>query len=765
MKQNDILNTALKSHLEGALAEAEEAYLRFLDLDPTHAQALHNLGSIYLQRGEHEKAVPFFERAIHQHRAYPQAYNNLGNALVNQGRVRDAIPLFEKALRIKPDYSDACYNLGNACKKLGEPDKAVSFYRRALGINPRDHLCWIGLGVALRELGRQEEAVGAYRIAIGLRQDLPEAHYNLGIVLQELGRPAEAITAYSRAVSLREDYPEAHLNLGGMYEGDRRFNEAILCYDKAIRCRPGYPEAYYNLGFTLEKRGDVEPAVLSQRRALESCPDSITTIAGAAEIFIRHGFWHDAEPLIKGLAAHDFSPGERGMLSRAFYLFNSLPLPAPDLFSKHALWGDLTASVMGERFPLTRSRYKGPSQGARLRIGYVSPDFRRHSVGWFVRNIIGNHDPHRVEVTCYSLSEKEDDVTAEIEASSVFRRVHGKTAREIAGIVYEDRINILVDLAGHTPDNGLDVFALKPAPVQITAIGYPNGTGLREVDYRLSDDFADPVPEGPAYREKLFRMPGCFLPFGPIEVDPRPVGRSDFGIPEDAVVFVSFNALHKLRPEVLSLWNRIMEMVPGAYLLFSFRHSELESIRTNILDAFSDALRDRNRIGFLSWEDTEERHRANYGIADIALDPFPYSGTTTSYEALFMGVPVVTLVGDRHIQRTTYSFLMNLNVQETIASTEEEYVEKAVALASDAGRLGSVRERIRSGLRNSGLCDISLYTHHLEGAFEWMWKRYLKGLEPAEFRVAADDAPPVFGGGRPIRPRIHREGASAPCIP
>jgi predicted O-linked N-acetylglucosamine transferase (SPINDLY family) len=287
----------------------------------------------------------------------------------------------------------------------------------------------------------------------------------------------------------------------------------------------------------------------------------------------------------------------------------------------------------------------------RLRVGYVSPDFRRHSVGWFFREIIHRHDHENFRIYCYSIIDRSDDLTKEIRAKSFqFRQVGHLNDVRFAGQIFEDRIQILVDLAGYTANNRLDIFALRPAPVQITAFGYPHGTGLKTMDYRITAREAEGPDAEKEYGERLLFMPDHFLPFPVFSQAPGLLTKEDIGLRSDAVLMVSFNARHKLRPEVLRLWNRILLGAPNTFLAFSFRHSDADFARRQVLRHFTV---EHRRILFLSQMPTEEQHRARYHMADLSLDPFPYNGTTTSWEALCMGVPVITLKGHRHVQRTT----------------------------------------------------------------------------------------------------------------
>ena len=274
---------------------------------------------------------------------------------------------------------------------------------------------------------------------------------------------------------------------------------------------------------------------------------------------------------------------------------------------------------------------------------------------------------------------------------------------------------------------------MKPAPIQVTAIGYPNGTGLPNMHYRLSDFYADSSSAHHHYRERLIRMPKYFLPQIELPVNHQMTTKKNLGLSNDSFVFVSFNQIHKLNPELLHTWDKILLSVPNAYLIIGSVRSDLAFIQNSIKEYFSSKI--RKRILFMHRVKTEEQHRARYGIADVALDAFPYSGTTTSYESLYMGVPIITLLGDRHVQRTTYSLLKNLGIGETIANTKDEYTKLAVTLANDPKSLVSLKKKIQNALSKNSTYNAAVYTRDLEKAYRMIWERYKNGLEPAEIHI------------------------------
>jgi protein O-GlcNAc transferase len=653
--------------------------------------------------GEFQKAASLYRQLLETDPNHAGVLNNLGALYLQEGGLDSAAACYQKAFRINPRNPDLCNNLGILALKQGDPNRARSYYETALDLKPNDPEILNNLGVALKEMGRIEAAVDLYRRSVALNPAYGKAYVNLGIACRETGKIDDAVASYTRALELD----------------------------------PADPEIHYNLGDALEARGEFEEALDCQKRALEIGKDSVALRVGAARIMIDCGDWTSAKPLLRKCLAHDFSVYELPLLRHLLLYLNAYPMAPKEIFRMHALCGDLILRQFRNRTRALDFDFEGlrPRRG-RIRVGYVSPDFRRHSVGWFFREILARHDRDSFEVFCYALSPGEDDLTSAIRtAAACFKDVSRLSSEDIAGEIHGDGIQILVDLAGYTRNNRIEVFAMKPAPVQVTAIGYPNGTGLPTVDYRLTDRWADDEGAFRYYREKLIRLPRCFLPFPDLGVSQKRIRKSDHGIPEGGFVFASFNARHKLNPDVLRLWNRIMTSLPGAYLAFSFHHTESEFARKGVRSFFPTAA---DRLVFLPRVETEEEHRARYRLADAALDPFPYCGTTTSYEALWMGVPVITLVGRNHVQRTTFSLLKNLGLEETAAFSGEEYVKRAVELAKDPQRLDVLRAGIRDRLHAPLENHLKEYVLDLEGAYRRIWEQYQKGLGPQ---------PPDSGGG------------------
>lgn len=644
-----------------------------------------------------------------------------------QGNMPAAMAIYHDILSKTPGHAPSLNNLAAIHIGFGEFDIAIDYLEKSLIVDEKNSDSLNNLGILLARTGRTEEALKYYHKALQVKPNDSEILTNLGSALKDQRQLDEAEGFHKKAIQEDPKSAKAYNNIGVVYKLKGDIEKAVNCFIKSAQLEPNDEQVYFNLGESLAAKGSYSDASALAFNALKLFPDSITTIVGCARIFIECGQWENADPLIRAAVSYDYSSAETGILRHLILFLNASSCSRQEISRMHSLCGSLileqeSCSAKSPDFYFS-DRFRDSTM---LRVGYISSDFRRHSVGWFFKEIIKYHNKDQFEIFCYSLSEKEDDLTREImDQAKIFRKVGSQTNREIRQQIYDDRIQILVDLAGYTSDNRIEIMACKSAPVQVTAIGYPHGTGLETMDYRISDKNSEGPDFELEYTEKIVQLPEFFLPL-PIYVRPEPVfTKSQMGIPDDSILFVSFNSLHKLRPEVLQLWNKILHNVPNSYLAFSFKHSEDLFLLEQIEKHFSIQ---PGRLIFLSQEKTEERHRARYLIADIALDPFPYSGTTTSWEALSMGVPVITLKGERHVQLTTHSMLQRLNLPFLSVDGEEAYIDISTDLALNPEKLHSLKTKIISKIDEIAGSGNRSYVRNLEKAFNKIRNKYLDQL-------------------------------------
>lgn len=678
--------SAVRYHRSGRLEEAESLYRQVLAHQADHAGALQMLGILAHQQNRHEEALDLVRRAITAAPAEPRGHSNLGIILAGMGRLDEAIDSFRHALSLSPDFQEARRNLVHALREAGRLDEAVAVLRQFAAQHPHSADAHFDLAAACYATGRLEESIGAYRRVLNLRPGDADAHNNLAIALKDNGDVENAIAAYRQAIRLRPGFAEACNNLGVALNDSGRLDEAGAALEQAISLWPGYAEAQTNLGNVYKARGDLDAAIACYRQAL-----SINGDPRAAD----------------------------NLLYTLHYHPDSTP---QSLFEEHARWNQVYAKPLASKL---RPHANDRSPDRRLRIGYVSPDLGQHAIGRFMVAILANHDRERFQVFCYTdLRRRPDAVTRQLQArTEVWRETTGLSDDQLAGLIRHDGIDILVDLAMHTARNRLLVFARKPAPVQVTYLAYPSTTGLETMDYRLTDPYLDPVGQDERfYSEKSVRLPDnywCYPPHEPVpEVAPPPA------LKNGRITFGCFNNFFKVTRPTLDLWRRLLMRVPDSRLvLYCDEGSHRQIVRDYLawedLDAACEEF-DPTRLEFVARAILAE-YFDRYQTIDIALDPFPYGGGTTTCDALWMGVPVVSLAGPTAVSRAGLSILSNAGLSELAAQTPEQYVHIAADLAADLPRLAALRSTIRSGMRESPLMDAPRFVRNLENAYRQMW--------------------------------------------
>lgn len=642
------LDQALTHHQAGRLQDAEALYRKVLDAQPGHADALHGLGLLALQRGY----------------------------------ASEAITLIEQALHLKPRWAEAHSNLGLALQAQGDLKQAVVAYRQALTINPALGAAQTNLGLVLLEQNKAAEALVTLQQAAQINPSSADAHYNLGNAFAALNNMDAAIAAYERALALQPQHAEAYNNLGLSLQAQHRYVEAQTALERALG--PKDPEPYNNLGAILVSQGRHQAGIERFRQALAMAPD-----------------YADAQ-------------------SNVFQAMHYTPaFDAAAIYSEAHLWAAQHANPLAEH---VRSHANDRTAQRRLRLGYVSADLRRHPVGAFFVPVFAHHDKRSFELYCYAGVRKPDDLTARFRVcADHWHEVASLDDAALAKQVRADKIDILIDLSGHTLGHRLLTFARKPAPVQVTAGGHYNTTGMTAIDYLISDRFHTPPGAARYFSETLIRMPNDYICYGPPECAPAvsapPFARHGF------ITFGCFNNLAKVNEQVIALWAKVLQALPKARLKLQTRALNDASTRERYRTLFIAHGIETARLDLQGYV-PHSALLAAYGDIDIALDPFPYSGGLTTCEALWMGVPVITLTGETFAARHSTSHLSNVGLPELVTATAEDYVATATALAQDSGRLTTLRQGLREQMAASPLCDAARYTRDLEAAYRGMWIKY-----------------------------------------
>ncbi|HED14161.1 MAG TPA: tetratricopeptide repeat protein [Gammaproteobacteria bacterium] len=555
--------------------------------------------------------------------------------------------------------------------------EAEQGYRQILQQVPNNAQLLYTLAQVCYELQKSDEAIDFMERACRLDPDNPDLRYSLGALLSEVNQQQVAIDHYQAILGRHPDHIDALLGLGIIYTGQNRFSEAIACYERILQSNSNNLMAHYNLGLSMMNIGQVERASECFNRALAIDPGNLEV--QTASLFILH-----AMPDVSG----------------------------EQIYERHREWarrqerGYLENHVTAGRAGVDRP----------LRVGYVSPDFRSHSVAYFIKPILEAHNRERVTCYCYSNTAKPDSVTGLLkELADHWRDIVVLDDEQAAQMIRDDGIDILVDLSGHTMGNRLMIFTRKPAPVQVTWIGYPGTTGLSAMDYRITDSRADPPGQSDTdHVEKLVRMEPCFLCFDPqdeVQVfATAPVRENGY------ITFGSFNSLAKYSASLIAIWAQVLRAVPGSKLLLKSPLGGLGDAAGQgwIQKSFASAGIGPERIECVGRLNELHDHLALYNRVDVALDTFPYNGTTTTCEALWMGVPVITLAGRRHASRVGASLLHAAGLSEHVAETEDEFVAIAQMLAEDVNGLEESRSGLRERLRRSALLDKSRTTEQVE---------------------------------------------------
>ena len=746
----EALNAALQHHQSGRLEEAATLYSKILEADPRHADANHLLGVIAFQLGRNEVAADLIGIAIAANRSNPAFHSNLGNALNGMGRLDDALAAYDRALRLRPDYADAHYNRGNVLRDMGRLDDALAACDTALRLRPDYADASYSRGNVLRDMGRLDDALTAYDGALRLRPDYTEAYNNRGNALLSMGRLDDALAAYDGALRLRPDYADAHYNRGNVLQDMARLDDALAAYDTALRLRPDLAETHNNRGNTLREMGRLDDALAAYDSALRLRPDYADAHNNRGNALLGMGRLGDA------LAAYDtalrlrpdfadahYNRGnalrDMARLDDALSAYDTALSLRPDYADAHSNkllalhYGAFDArgaiAAQARAFGASVNRAGAPQAFAnppvpdrRLRIGYVSGDLRRHPVGYFLQSILRNHASDAVEVFCYSNNLKDDDLTASFQSDADhWRRLRGLTDEAAATLIRADAIDILVDMSGHTALNRLPLFARRPAPVQVSWLGYFGTTGLTAMDYVLADRFVVPPGEDDAFTEQVWRMPGSYLCFMPPDMD-VPVRSRDVQGP---ITFGSFNNLAKLSSHTAALWARVVQSVPQSRLLLKTSQLADAAVCQAVRERFASHGIEADRL-VLEGPSPRADLLASYNRVDIALDPYPYGGGTTTAEALWMGAPVVTLRGGTWTGRVSESILSSVGLSDMVAGSQEAYVDLAATLAADQDRRTALHATLRSRLEASPFCDGEGFTRQLEDAWRGMWKHWCK---------------------------------------
>ncbi len=631
------------------------------------------------------------------------------------GRFDEAEAIYREVLQDNPVNVDALHFLGLIAHQRQDYPAAVDLIRQAVDGDPARPTFHFNLGAAQLALGHKEAALVSYKQASALKPDWPEAHYNAGSLSGQLGNPAEAEAALTAALKLTPNHPETHSSLAAALNLQGRPREAKQSAETALDLKSSLSEAWTNLGNAEEKLGDMMAAEKAHRKSVEVNPGYGPGYYNLGNTYA--DLWRQDEAVRCFQRALEINPGfenaQDNMLLNLHY--------DPKATEESLLATSLDCEAKLSPTAVTAGHPNDRNQERTLRVGYVSPDFRTHSCAYFLDALFNHHDRSNVFVVAYSNVAKPDDYTDRLKGmTDLWRDISGLADEDAAGLILDDEIDILVDLAGRSNNQHLGLFRRKPAPIQLSWLGYPGTTGVEAIDYRVTDDVADPVGQSDDnHTESLIRLPDGFHCYSP----PRDCPETG-PLPSEAkgtLTFGSFNNLSKVTEETIRAWSEILEHTPQSTLVLKSRALDHPATKENLLGAFRAAGIEGNRLDLIGWIPRSGNPLAAYHQIDIALDTFPYNGTTTTFEALWMGVPVITCKGSRHAGRVGASILTMLGLEEFVAGTWEDYIDKSLTLAQDTNRLNSLRKDLRVMLKRSPLMDGPRFSKKLEDAYRRIW--------------------------------------------
>ncbi|MGD0464813.1 MAG: tetratricopeptide repeat protein [Tepidisphaeraceae bacterium] len=707
----------------GRSGEAIVAFQRSLELRPDLLDALFGLGLALQAVGRREEAALAYQRLLELHPDFVGGHNNLGNVLFALGRVEEAVAAYRRAVDLQADYVESIGNLGSALAALKRTEEAVAMFRRGLLLQPDAPLICNNLGNALCGLKRYDEAIELLRRALELKPDFAQAAFNLGNALNGRGKYAEAVEQFRRAIALDPAMVDAHNNLGNALQMLGDYKAAAEAYVAALNCKPDFVVAYNNLGSVLRRVGKLDESIAALRQAIKMQGEFHQAHCNLGNSLKDAGRLDDAIECYR--RAVELKASDHASHSNLVFAVQYHPDYDSAAILREALrWNVLHAQPL--RHEIKAHENPGaPGRDRRLRVGYVGADFREHCQSLFTIPLLSNHDRKEFEVFCYAHVSRPDARTERIRGlCDGWQSIVGMTDAEVAQKIREDRIDILVDLTMHMSLGRLLVFARKPAPVQVAWLAYPGTTGLSAMDYRLTDPYLDPPGmHDHDYCEKSIRLPDTFWCYDPlseeIEIGELPALR------DGRVTFGCLNNFCKASPLALELWARVLRAVEGSrFILLAAPGGH----RQTVVDFFQSRGIEGDRLEFVEFQARQEYLKV-YRRIDIGLDTLPYNGHTTSLDSMWMGVPVVSRVGNTVVGRAGWSQLCNLDLKELAAQGDEEFVKIAVDLASDLQRLKELRKSLRGRMQRSPLMDAPRFARSVESAYREMWKSYCKSAQ------------------------------------
>ncbi len=681
MQTQKLMEFAVERHLNGDLNAASEVYCKVLQAEPEFADAWNLSGVLAHQLRQHDNGIDYISHAISLRDDVPAYYLNLATALMAAKRAEQAEAVSRKCLELDPKHKLAWNVLGNALQEQQAVPEAIQCFERAIDLDENHIDAWVNLGQVYRQVNRMDMAETCAQRSLRIDSGHPAALNNMGVIRHGQGRNAEALPLFEQALQRQPNTPQTLINQGNTLQELGRYKEAETAFLKAVAVDPNHANAWNSLGFYYAQLVETADSMECYRRAIE------------------------------------LNPKHSAATSNYLFELNIADVNRAECCAAHVAMSQLLATSAAPEFTNDLSPL---SLNGCLRIGYVSPDFCRHPLVSFFEPMLLGHSASDVEVFCYANVSKIDNVTARLQSEAAhWRAIYGMSDNDVLATIRNDQIDILIDLAGHTANNRLAVFAQRAAPVQVSMLGYLNTTGLPTMDYFVTDEVRDPASEDEFYTEEVVRLTDggcCWAPAGntPGVQSPPLIERG----------YVTFGCTHrpnKLTDRTLELWSQILNAVPDSRLMvFHNMLKKSEELQGHLLSRFLDAGIAADRVD-LTWHDANE-YLVAYEEMDILLETVPWSSGTTALESMWQGVPIPTLYGNSPCGRATASALQRLGLSDLVSSDDAGYVQSVVQLANDADRLSDLRSNLRPLMRDT-ICDSKTFISQLENSFREMWKR------------------------------------------
>lgn len=727
LSEVQLMESALEFHSGQQYGIARQLYTQILAQNPGHEVAWHNLGLVEHATGRHAQAAEYIGKAIDLRPDYARAYANLTAVLRSTGQLEAARDTAQRAIRLDPGFAPAHSNLGNVLEDMGDMEHALAAYLEACRVDPFFIVAHINAAEILQKMGRSDEALKACKAIAAKRPEAAAPHFAAGNILRAQLRLDEAIAEFRQAILLQPDHAEAHCNLGNLLQHRGDLGGAIAAYESALALNPAMAEVHCNLGAAYETQRRVDDAARSYRRAVELNPNLIG---------VRVQLFHMRRAICDWT---DHDREEVSMLQAAAACRSVIPpFALLSLNSGHALqqtaarrWAQ---SLRGKPSFL----HQRPTPGApqrKLRIGYLSSDFFRHATAILMAGVFEAHDKSRFEIVAYSHG---TDDGSELrhrlgKAFDQFIDLSAMDDREAARRIDDDKIDILVELKGYTQLARSEIAAHRPAPIQVNFIGYPGSMGAGFIDYVIADPITLPMDQQPFYDEKIVHLPDSYQPNDrERRIADRTPTRAECGLPEQGFVFCCFNNSYKLTPRFFDVWMRLLGAVPGSVLWLFDAHAR---VKDNLRREAQARGIDPARLVFAPRLMAAE-HLARQRNADLFLDTLPYNAHTTTSDALWVGLPVLTVLGDTFAGRVAASLLHAVGLPELVTRTLDDYEALALKLACAPHLLAEIRGKLHSGRLAAAAFDTARYTRHLEAAYARMSEIWTAGEPPQAFAVA-----------------------------